>query len=118
MTRTDSNRLIAEYIGESVSCSYTSFNDKTYTSLRAVENITEWDKAFLLYHESWTWIMKVVTKIEHTPLPDNSFPSVLIATNFVRINADIEIEYHCFDNKLQALYQAVIDFINHHNKNK
>ncbi len=68
----------------------------------------------LEYHSSWDWIMQVVDKIESLRHP-RTF-TVKIFNNHCRIG-DFKPVTHC-GSKITAVWLAVIEFINWHNKNK
>lgn len=72
----------------------------------------------LRYHCDWNWIMEVVEKIEKLDVTTNGF---WIYRNVVTIdNAYIIINRSSnpVQNKKEAVYKAVISFIDWHNENK
>jgi hypothetical protein len=75
----------------------------------------------LKYHKSWDWLMPVVEKIESFIFDENNSYNVTIgSTNYCVIqdsNGDtIEIIKDNGNSKLDTTYQAVVEFINQHNK--
>ena len=79
----------------------------------------------LQYHTSWDWLMPVVEKIESFQDGDDGdlmrghLYNLRIEQNFVYIldgeSMDVIIEMNG-DNKLDATYKAVVEFINQYNK--
>ena len=78
---------------------------------------TKGDFSYLKYHKSWDWLMPVVEKIE------NLGYEFFIVEDRVKVshNTDHSIET-IIDltsrSKLNATYNAVVEFINQYNKNK
>ena len=83
------------------------------------------DYGELRYHTSWDWLMPVVEKIESFQDGNDGdsmrghLYNFRIEQNFVYIldgeSMDVIIEMNG-DNKLDATYQAVVEFINQYNK--
>tara|TARA_R110001606_G_scaffold53872_1_gene132536 strand:- start:155 stop:496 length:342 start_codon:yes stop_codon:yes gene_type:complete len=76
----------------------------------------------LQYHTSWDWLMPVVEKIECTTIDndDNSdnFFNVMIEVFECNINGGEICICESGNTKREATYNAVVEFINEHNKNK
>ena len=103
------NKLIAEFMG-------VDYVD--------IDTYLESNKE-LQYHTSWDWLMPVVEKIESFQDGNDGdsmrghLYNFRIEQNFVYIldgeSMDVIIEMNG-DNKLDATYQAVVEFINQYNK--
>tara|TARA_R110000744_G_scaffold376770_2_gene491241 strand:+ start:35 stop:373 length:339 start_codon:yes stop_codon:yes gene_type:complete len=110
-----SNKLIAEFMGVK------SYEASGYTNYVYSEDNhrTEVD---LSYHDSWNWLMPVVEKIECTTIDndDNSdnFFNVMIEVFECNINGGEICICESGNTKREATYNAVVEFINEHNKNK
>jgi len=112
------NKLIAEFMDwEKSDNSYN--NVEIYNRKKIYGN---WRGAsFMKFHKSWDWLMPVIDKIE-------SFTDDL---NQCRYNVEIEQCFVCIidnhnsediikldaDKKIDAVYQAVVEFIKFYNKN-
>jgi hypothetical protein len=74
---------------------------------------TEYNEDQLKYHKDWNWLMEVVEKIEGL----NFFISIdSIGVVISKENTDIiKVDKR---NKLSSTYQAVVEFIKLHNKQK
>lgn len=121
MTTTEKNKLIAEFIGA-------VFHDH-------VNEWYDWNGLYmgesLRFHTSWDWIMPVVEKIEglETPITNNllledKFETyeVHIENKHVKIYAHGEVTKEIADlksnTKIEAVYNACIEFILWYNQNK
>jgi nucleoside-specific outer membrane channel protein Tsx len=75
------------------------------------------DVAGMKYHCSWTWLMPVVTKIEHL---FDGYLDFTIGSDFVQVSSfQTDYKYrreHEVDDKLDAVYKAVVEFIKWYNK--
>lgn len=120
----DSNKLIAEFMGLiTVDRTYPSSFTLLPEEVKKV-GITDWKwKDFmsqLQYHYSWDWLMPVVDKIE------SLFFNVVIESHIT-----LRIKPQCYiysaterfemkplqrDKKIDAVYEAVVEFIKWHNK--
>ena len=74
------------------------------------------------FHKSWDWLMPVVEKIECTTIDndDNSdnFFNVMIEVFECNINGGDICICKSGNTKIDATYNAVVEFINQYNKNK
>ena len=109
----ENNRLIAEFMGYAL-----NENDEYPIEYITVQG--HWDTCSiqdLNYHKSWDWLMKVVEKIESLGY------DVFINTCVCRIT-DVgqgtfeDIETFNYENKIKAVYDACVVFINFYNKQK
>lgn len=117
MNELENNKLIAEFMGITPNEAgvYHVSKHKGYS----LEN--------LLYHTSWDWLMPVVEKIESFQDGEDGdsmrghLYNFRIEQHFVYIldgeSMDVIIEMNG-DSKLDATYNAVVEFINQYNKNK
>mgnify|MGYP003400855777 FL=1 len=114
MNTIKNNRLIAEFMGLAY-CDRHMY-EGWYKSSEFNYRICDDDG--LQYHTSWDWIMPVVEKIEsmnytvtirqgHVSICSNSYRKP-----YYTGGDNVEI------NKIQAVYQAVVEFIEWYNKNK
>jgi len=109
MHRIDDNKLIAEFMGD--------YNFEH----------TEGGLPIGDFSNSWDWLMPVVEKIESFQDGENGdsmrghLYNFRIEQNFVYIldgeSMDVIIEMNG-DSKINATYNAVVEFINQYNKNK
>ena len=100
------NKLIAEFLGMELTTD--GISQLYYTEDRSLKQIPK-------FHTDWNWLMKVVEKIE-------SFGhDVFINTCLCRITdvgLDIFEDIECFvnDNKIQATYNACVEFVKWYNE--
>tara|TARA_R100001463_G_scaffold14688_2_gene38488 strand:- start:449 stop:730 length:282 start_codon:yes stop_codon:yes gene_type:complete len=87
MNTTENNKLIAEFMG----VGYVDID--TY-----LENSKE-----LQYHNSWDWLMPVVNKCLNT-------------YHIEQRNDDLNFTFYDAMGNMEETYQAVVEFINEHNK--
>ena len=90
----DNNKLIAEFMGYEVKhgkCYSPKYNDGTIAPMQ--------------FHTSWDWLMPVVQKIDNMFGDDNQVDDAINRVHNAVLSFDI-------DNT----YQAVVEFINEHNK--
>lgn len=117
MNTIENNKLIAEFMGfEPVTEEY------------FLDNGFENDKQMIIdtsdckYETSWDWLMPVVDKIEITSVDgeDNSdeFFNVVIEVFECNINGSGRTVCGVGQNKIEATYKAVVEFIKWYNKNK
>ena len=106
MTTTENNKLLAEFMN----WEYTIVNNTTLQTTL----ISDLD-----FSKDWNWVMKVVEKIEsldgHLHICDNDvfvhFPKRI--KGCVRINGEsLKL------SKIEAVYNACVEFIKWHNENK
>ena len=109
------NKLIAEFMGY-------RYQKSNFFSVMEFYKNNEDKFVECKYHKSWDWLMPVVDKIE-------SFTDDL---NQCRYNVEIEQCFVCItdnhnsediieldaDKKIDAVYQAVVEFIKFYNENK
>tara|TARA_R110000803_G_scaffold76747_3_gene141488 strand:+ start:4217 stop:4609 length:393 start_codon:yes stop_codon:yes gene_type:complete len=127
------NKLIAEFMGLSIKegvCYYTDADDMFPMGI-------EVEEPYLPYNTSWDWLMPVVEKIEsyNASVTINGLYSVFnkkvghqvtIRIEAVEMNEGgnsawvLEDEYlhhsDIKDSKIEAVYQAVVEFINQYKK--
>tara|TARA_R100001509_G_C4871175_1_gene216729 strand:+ start:53 stop:349 length:297 start_codon:yes stop_codon:yes gene_type:complete len=92
------NKLIAEFMG-----------------LEANEQ-----KIIILYQYSWDWLMPVVEKIEAQQTDNGLFEFRIHIEKTLIVSSEDFTTYIESDggNRFENTYNAVVDFINEHNKNK
>jgi len=121
MTTTESNALIAEFMGLSY-CDKHNY-EGWYTDSEHNYRICDYDG--LTYHTNWNLLMKAVTKIELMN-KDTGFMGVFTLYGLGRTkvqcykNEQLCYEVDVIDNNygMQPTYQAVVKFIEWFNKNK
>ena len=121
----ESNKLIAEFMGVKPTILGDEITYEMYGAIDCIEDGVDEQHFFLeeqlLFHTSWDWLMPVVEKIENFIFDENNSYNVTIgSTNYCVIqdsNGDtIEIIKDNGKSKLETTYQAVVEFINQHNK--
>ncbi len=107
MNTQENNKMIAEFLGK----------DHELNQCIAAPN----------FHKSWDWLMPVVDKIENFQDGEDGesmrghLYNFRIEQHFVYIldgeSMDVIIEMNG-DSKLEATYNAVVEFVNQYNKNE
>lgn len=128
MRTIENNKLIAEFLGypkNTYKEAGAKLVDNTYVwYLKDVDHYYidgEWiDEVQLRFDTEWNWIMKAVDKIESFE-DDNRCAkyNINIEQSFVEIidkNTDDTIVDTDADTKIEATYNAVIEFIKYYNK--
>ena len=121
MSIQESNKMIAEFMGLSIKegvCYYTDEDDMFPMGI-------EVEEPYIPYDEDWNWLMPVVETIESFQdgedgdLMRGHLYNFRIEQHFVYIlngeSMDVIIEMNG-DSKLDATYNAVVEFINEYNK--
>ena len=96
----ENNIMIAKFMGGEIDENGIIVKEPTHAGF-ACEGYNAF--GFLLYDDSWEWLMPVIEKIELLH-PDNS---IIIYNNFAQINGDEFIG----ETKLDAAYKAVVYFL-------
>lgn len=116
-----SNKLIAEFMGA------TAYKHGIFEAVNFPEATKEgfksYDLIYLQYHSSWDWIMTVVEKIESLSYNKGRHYYIHITQSHVQFLIDRTNEtpfskWGSTNNKLQAIYKAVIQFIKWYNERK
>ena len=118
----ENNKLIAEFMGVFDKILSTgnihSWSDAPFyyttedTREKVIKNISKYSK----YSKDWNWLMEVVEKIENY----NEFTNVLFAPRGCAIDCYIENGFsfsNDCDTKIEAVYNACVEFIKWYNKN-
>jgi hypothetical protein len=112
MNTETNNKLMAEFMGfQSTSLGW--FDNEEH--LINVEKDNTFDD--LKFHSDWNWLMEVVGKIENY----NEYTSVLFAPQGCAIDCYVENGFafsNDCDTKIEAVYNACIEFIKWYNKQK
>jgi len=95
MNAQENNKMIAEFMGKEI---YQKYHESKY-------------------HTEWNWLMPVVEKIESLGYDTELVNRLDEGGNFFCINDSIVPQTHA-ETKLEATYQAVVEFINQYNKNE
>ena len=124
----ENNKLIAEFMGVFDKILSTgnihSWSDAPFyyttedTREKVIENISKYSK----YNKDWSWLMRVVEEIENLQDENNcAIYNVQIEQCFVEIiinhTSETIVEVDC-NTKIQAVYQACVEFIKWYNKQK
>lgn len=111
-TTEEKNRMIAEFIGHVRS----GFNGELVFNTETRE---EFEVEQLKYHTSWDWLMPVVEKIEILGYHVET-TTTLIGIRNPKHNKDFYVVGVNIENlsKIEASYNAVIQFIEWYNENK
>lgn len=132
MNTIENNRLIAEFMG--IVPHVDKDNPKNYEAFVQIPNSTcpnGYHVEEAKYHSSWNWLMPVVEKIESINI-NNHFPDVEISKDctidlYVNKGADCKTIAYGWSTsadkltnrtKIEAVYDAVIQFIKWHNSNQ
>ena len=117
------NKLIAEFMG----MNYGDPNDNSVMTQITPQGNEVAPIDSMKYHTSWDWLIPVVEKIESFQDGNDGdsmrghLYNFRIEQNFVYIldgeSMDVIIEMNG-DNKRDATYKAVVEFIKQHNQNK
>ena len=104
------NKIIAEFMGATLT-----------KDLQIMYPVYEGDSSYvkdLKYHLDWNWLMEVVEKIESL-LPDDSFVTIEHKSCWIPIYDDEQpFGIECREEtKIQAVYNACIEFIKWYNEN-
>ena len=118
MKTIENNKIIAEFLSVKIHPCETIENFKFLPiEERGLYNGYFIDE--LKYHEDWNWLMVVVEKIESLQNENGYIAQVNISSNYCEIilnNSIIEVEEK---TKIEAVYNAVIEFIKwYNNQNK
>ncbi len=114
----EANKLITEFMGATITQGDNSTCKISFSRENAPPQLSQYwcYSSSMQYHSSWDWLMPVVEKIESLKSPN-------------RFNFEIVSGSHCFiykdgyefiegdsDTKIQAVYEAIIEFIKWHNQ--
>ena len=123
----ENNRIIAEFMGA-----------KLTKDLKIMYPVYEGDSSYvknLKYHSDWNWLMEVVEKIENLPSRTlqgtyylgnevKIYKAINTNTHYCEINLVKESGYRIVsiqfnkESKIQAVYNACLEFIKWYNEQK
>lgn len=113
----EGNKLIAEFMGGQAGC-YSL--DRCWWDNLTRDELMKWEN-HLRFEYKWDWLMPVVEKIES----DTSKVTGVRTYRIIIENNGCLIYSHKYDNgtitatsKIEATWQAIVDFIKWYNKNK
>lgn len=115
MNTTENNRLLAEFIGWELKHN-PNISQKTWSN-KEEGYCRDKDSTFIEYSNNWNWLMKVVEKIESLGF------TFTIRLKWVKIskthNSDevILIRWEEDETKIEAVYNACLEFIEWYNEN-
>jgi hypothetical protein len=106
---TENNKLIADFMNLKV------VNGLAFFKVEGENAVGE-----IQYHSDWNWLMSVVGKIEATKDEENNgnyYVEIYTSSCMIFSNGDYvnEIVSTSADTKIEAVYQAVVEFINNYN---
>ncbi len=115
---TENNQLIAEFMGVFDKILSTgnihSWSDAPFyyttedTREKVIKNISKYSK----YSKDWNWLMQVVEKIESLDY------NITIQYKNCYIDIDKDLQIYTFSkSKIEAVYNACVEFIKWYNKN-
>jgi len=111
MNTIENNKLLAEFL-----------NCKQDGSGQYLIPNWGWDKVEnLKFHSDWNWLMEVVEKIESLVFPNDTYYNFNILSGCYVTIIDSKInEFGSYSGstKIEAVYNACIEFIKWYNKNK
>ena len=106
MNTTENNKIIVEFMKWDI------LNDMTYSKATKGKWI-ELDK--LKFHSNWNWLMEVVEKIESIGF---TFETKKNWARITRKGENIILRWEEDKTKIEAVYNACIEFIKYYNENK
>ena len=117
---TENNKIIAEFLGATLT-----------KDLQIMYPVYEGDSSYvkdLKYHLDWNWLMEVVEKITSILMLDDNFKYnyLYIGYDFedkehyvnLYVSEDIQLNGSSKNSKIQAVYNACLEFIKWYNENK
>lgn len=112
----EGNEKIKNFMGK-------EFMDKNIFINRLPKDVIQYSENYKLFHNSWDWLMLVVEKIEKLDLIDefNIRYDSVAKGNWVQITPAFKdtfniITTEVYEKKIDAIYEAVIRFINWYNQ--
>ena len=106
MNTTENNKIIAEFMKWDI------LNDMTYSKATKGKWV-ELDK--LKFHSNWNWLMEVVEKIESIGF---TFETKKNWARITRKGENIILRWEEDKTKIEAVYNACIEFIKWYNEQK
>lgn len=101
---TDGNTLINDFMGSTIKIHQDDVKDIPLAFLKLED---------MKFHLAWKWLMPVVVKIE-----DDLGYSVDIAGKTCKVNVDDNTVFESeADTKMEAVWRAVVDFLDWHKEN-
>ena len=115
MTTTEKNKLIAEFMGFENASNFVggSLEMRKKTKIKfGTQQYESYKYDDLKYHSSWVWLMPVVEKIEN----ENPISFIISCGNCEVYNCEKAETMFFFEGvKIQAVFEAVINFIQWYN---
>ena len=124
METTESNKLIAEFMGAVGTPKYNPTEWDVYiTGCLDVDSDDEKAQHFytpdeMKYHKEWNWLMPVVEKIEYCDGISNDEVITIEYKDCIIPHHQGEVRIEGANSKLEAVYQAVVEFIKCYNQKK
>ncbi len=115
MDTTENNKLIAEFMGLEYAPKDKRWDD-WFT--KDGTRVTFRSRIPLQYHASWDWLMPVVEKIEYCDGISNDEVITIEYKDCIIPHHQGEVRIEGANSKLEAVYQAVVEFIKCYNQKK
>ena len=116
---TENNILIAEFLGHEI-----AFRDSSVPCIMGNQNA--WTP--IKYHSDWNWLMQVIEKILSINLMDDDFEYNRIYIGYdtwekkhyvnLFVSEDKQINGYSENSKIEAVYNACVEFIKWYNEQK
>ena len=104
----ENNKLIAEFLGYSQP--HPDYPNTTYWYKKDCQPLT-----ILLFHSDWSWLMRVVEKIEN--FTDVECFNIEIYRILIKTYDDFRLEFWTNGfTKIEAIYNACVEFIKWYNE--
>lgn len=116
METTENNRLIAEFMGAKLGNGTDTFPIVYINVPSGLAGLCTQTPEMMKYHSDWNWLMEVVEKIEslgHRTIigfSGNKYYCEIALNNFFTQNFE--------ESKIEAVYNAVVEFITWYNQIK
>lgn len=116
----ENNKILAEFLGWLVMGCYVTPTEESITKLKLN---SEFAPYVMKFHNDWNWIMLVVDKIENTRGKNGVYFDVAIDSTGCWIDLNlktlikIDTQGDRKMNKIQATYNACVDFVKWYNEN-
>ena len=114
MNTTENNKLIAEFMGARFR--YLSYIDLDQYNFGKTDRTWK-DNKDMHYHDSWDWLMHVVEKIESLGAKVEISTSPRNSRHYCEMRG-YGFAHEWDDNKINAVYKAVVEFVKWYNNIK
>lgn len=118
------NRLIAEFMGGLFNTHSQKYGigNAEFIEIGRLKNVVRAVNHYsvndLKYHSDWNWLMEVVSRIENFGFEFFIVESRCKISNNTDKSIETIIDFEIVGTKIEAVYQAVVEFIKWYNLNK